>query len=104
MINYNKSFKINTKASLHDKALKSCSTSLPGGDLVDGLPPAARTKYSCRETPGRSDLFIYFGEFFEKILNFLPLASIFESLYILRMLMMKRMQEGLLLYRLLDEV
>ena len=41
MINYNKSFKINTKASLHDKALKSCSTSLPGGDLVDGLPPAA---------------------------------------------------------------
>ena len=45
-----KSFKINTKAPLHDKALKSCSTSLPGGDLVDGLPPAASTKYSCLET------------------------------------------------------
>ena len=36
-----KSLKINTKAPLHNKALKSCSTSLPGGDLVDGLPPAA---------------------------------------------------------------
>ena len=38
-------FKINTKASLHDKALKSCSTSLPGGDLVDGLPPAASSRH-----------------------------------------------------------
>ena len=58
--------KINTKALLHNKALKSCSTSLPGGDLVDGLPPAASTKYSCLETPGRTDLSIFFREFFEK--------------------------------------
>ena len=47
---------------------KRCSTSLFGGDLVDGLPPAASTKYSCLEIPGRSDLFIDFGVFFEKIL------------------------------------
>ena len=41
---------------------KSCSTSLPGGDQVDGLPPAAsNTKYSCLETPGRLDLFVNFG-------------------------------------------
>ena len=46
MINYNKSIKINTKTFLHDKALKLCSTSLSGGDLVDDLPPAASTKYS----------------------------------------------------------
>ena len=60
-----KSFKINTKAPLHDKALKSCSTSLPGGDQVDGLPPAASTKYSCLEIPGRTELFIIFHDFFK---------------------------------------
>ena len=77
MINHSKSFKINTQASWHDKALKSCSTSLPGSDQVDGLPPAASTKYSCLKTPGRSDLFIYFCEFFEKIWIFFYISIYF---------------------------
>ena len=82
--------------------VESCSTSLPGGDQVDGSPPAASTKYSPLETPGRSELFMILRSFFEKILNFLPLATILEILYILNMLLLKRMQEDLLLYRLFD--
>ena len=104
MINHNKSSKIDRKASLHDKALKSCSTSLPGGDLVDGLPPAASTKYSCLETPGRTELFVIFGRFFEKSWIFHAETYIFGILYVSNILMLKRMQEGLLLYRLLDRV
>ena len=78
----------------------SCSISLPGGDQVDGLLPAAsNTKYSCLETPGCSDLFIYFREFFEKILNYFTLATILDNLYPKSMLLLKRMQEDLLLYR-----
>ena len=36
------------------KREKRCPTSLPGGDLVDGLPPAASTDSSCL-TEWRSD-------------------------------------------------
>ena len=78
------------------------SLGLPGGNQVDGLPPAASTKYSCPETRGRSELFVNLGRFFEKILIFLPLASIFEILYILNMLLLMCMQEGLLGYEVLD--
>ena len=40
---------------------------LPGGNQVDGLPPASsNTKCSCLESPGRTDLFIIFRRFFEK--------------------------------------
>ena len=45
-------------------ALKSCSTSLPGGDQVDGLPPAASTEYSSIETGATTELFGNFGKFF----------------------------------------
>ena len=67
--------------------VESCSTSLPGGDQVDGLPPAAS-----------------FGEFFEKSWIFHVLTYTFGILYVSNTLMLKRMQEGLLLYRLLDRV
>ena len=65
MINYNTSLKINTKASWHDKALKSCSTSLPGGDQVDDLPPAA-SKYGVLDPadPGSFGTFRKFWEVF----------------------------------------
>ena len=56
----------------------------------------SNTKYSCLEIPGRSELFVYFGEFFEKILNYFTLAFISEILYISSMLLLKRMQEDLL--------
>ena len=85
--------------------VESCSTSLPGGDQVDGSPPAAsNTKYSCLETPGRSELFVNFGRFFEKSWIFHALVDIFGILPVSSMSMLKRMREGLLLYRLLDEV
>ena len=64
--------------------------------------PGSNTKYSLKETRGRRELFVNLRRFFEKILNFLPLATILEILYILSMLLLKRMQEDLLLYRLLD--
>ena len=48
-------------------SVESCSTSLPGGDQVDGLPLAASTKYSYLETPGCLDLFIIFREFLRKV-------------------------------------
>ena len=59
-----KSFKINTKAPLHDKALKSCSTSLPGGDLVDGLPPAASTDQSSINGAATTELFTQLRQIF----------------------------------------
>ena len=43
----------------------SCSTSLPGGDQVDGLPPAAsNTKYSSVEAGATTELFGNFERFF----------------------------------------
>ena len=99
-----KSSKINTKAPLHDKALKSCSTSLPGGDLVDGLPPAASTKYLCLETPGRTELFVNLRRFFEKSWVFYAETYIFGIFYVSNTFMLKRMRDGLLFYRLLDRV
>ena len=86
-------------------SVESCPTSLPGGDQVDGLPPAAsNTKYSCLETPGRTVLFMIFGRFFEKSWIFHAETYIFGILYVLNILMLKRMPKGLLLYRLLDRV
>ena len=64
----------------------------------------SNTKYSCLETPGRTDLFIIFREFFEKSWIFLAGTYIFDIFTGLSMLMLKRMQESLILYRLLDEV
>ena len=84
--------------------VESCSTSLPGSDQVDGLPPAASTKYSCLETPDRTELFLIFEVFFEKSWIFHALTYIFGILRYSSILMLKRMREGLLLYRLLDEV
>ena len=45
--------------------VKSCSTSLPGGDQVDGLPPAAsNTEYSSIEAGATTELIANFGKFF----------------------------------------
>ena len=77
---------------------------LPGGNQVDGLPPAASTKYSCLETRGRSELFVIFGMFFEKSWKFHAGATIFGILWLLNVLVPRCMQEGLLLYELLDRV
>ena len=64
----------------------------------------SNTKYSCLETPGRTDLFVIFGRFFEKSWIFHAETYIFGILYVSNILMLKRMREGLLLYRLLDRV
>ena len=93
-------FSLFTRSSL----VESCSTSLPGGDQVDGSPPAASTKYSCLETPGRTDLFVNFGRFFEKSWIFDAETYIFGIVYVSNTLMLKCMREGLLLYRFLDRV
>ena len=69
----------------------SCSTSLPGGDQVDGLPSAASTKYSCLETLDRSKLFVNLMMFFEKSWIFYALTYIFGILRFSNMLMLKRM-------------
>ena len=79
--------------------------SLPGGDQVDGLLPAAsNTKYSSLETLGCTELFVNLRRFFEKSWIFYALTYIFGIFYVSNTLMLKRMQERLLLYRLLDRV
>ena len=66
--------------------------------------PGSNTKHSCLETPGRSDLFMIFGRFFEKSWKFHAGATILEILYVSNMFLLRRMQEGSLPCRLLGRV
>ena len=84
--------------------LNTCCASPTGGNQVDGLPPALHTKYSLKDTRVCTDLFVNLRRFFEKSWIFMAETYIFEILPGSSMLMQKRMQEDLLLYRLLDEV
>ena len=60
--------------------------------------------FSCLETPGRSELFVNLRRFFEKSCKFHAGTTIFGIFYVSSMFLLRRMQEDLLLYRLLDEV
>ena len=47
--------------------VESCSTSLPGGDQVDGLPLAASLAYSFTEVGATTDLIVNFRKFLRKV-------------------------------------
>ena len=64
----------------------------------------SNTKYSCLETPGRTELFMILRRFFLKSWVFMAETYFFGILYVSNVSMLKRMREGLLFYRLLDRV
>ena len=61
-----KKHKKNEKQKKKKKKAKGL-LSLPGGGQVDGLPPAASTDPSLKDTRVKTELFKKIGSFFEKV-------------------------------------
>ena len=59
-------------------------SSIPGGGQVDGLPPAASTDPSLKDTPVKTDLFGKFHEFFLKKLSFHAISLPIRQFSLLR--------------------
>ena len=51
----------------------------PGGNQVDGLPPATSTDWSSIDAPATTDLLGKRGQFFEDFRFFLAIATTFQS-------------------------